>query len=58
VSNISFAGQVERISTSRGLAIYPDDEQTYKALMSHADVSMYEHKKYARRELAWANLSY
>jgi diguanylate cyclase (GGDEF)-like protein len=50
--DISFAGQVEKISISRGLAIYPDDEQTYKALMSHADASMYEHKKYARRELA------
>jgi diguanylate cyclase (GGDEF)-like protein len=52
VRNISFAGQVERISISRGLAIYPDDEQTYKVLMSHNDASMYEHKKYARRELA------
>ncbi|MFQ3324438.1 MAG: diguanylate cyclase (GGDEF)-like protein [Pseudomonadales bacterium] len=49
---IGFAGQVEKISISRGLAIYPDDEQTYKALMSHADASMYEQKKYTRRELA------
>lgn len=52
VREISFAGQVEKISISRGLAIYPDDEQTYKALMSHADASMYEQKKYTRRELA------
>jgi diguanylate cyclase (GGDEF)-like protein len=52
VREISFAGQVEKVSISRGLALYPDDEHTYQALMSHADASMYEQKRYVQRESA------
>lgn len=49
IREISFSGQVEKITISRGLALYPDDERTYKALMSHADASMYEQKQHAQR---------
>ena len=52
VREISFAGEIEKVSISRGLALYPDDEHTYKALMNHADASMYEQKQYAQRESA------
>ena len=52
VRKISFAGQVEKVSISRGLALYPDDEHTYQALMNHADASMYEQKQYTQRESA------
>jgi diguanylate cyclase (GGDEF)-like protein len=50
IREISFSGQVEKMTISRGLALYPDDERTYKALMSHADASMYEQKQYAQRD--------
>ena len=52
IREISFAGQVEKVSISRGLALYPDDEHTYQALMNHADASMYEQKQYVQRESA------
>ncbi|MFB1035821.1 MAG: hypothetical protein QMC38_10790 [Sinobacterium sp.] len=47
---IALLGEIEKVSISRGLALYPDDEHTYKALLNYADASMYEQKQYAQRE--------
>ncbi len=43
-----FDGQRVRVSTSLGIAIYPDDGEDVDTLMKHADIAMYRAKEQGR----------
>ncbi|QFU03856.1 Phytochrome-like protein cph2 [Pseudoalteromonas sp. THAF3] len=46
--SFSLAGQAITITTSIGIAIYPDDGESMETLLKHADVAMYRSKDLGR----------
>ncbi|MCV6615018.1 MAG: EAL domain-containing protein, partial [Cellvibrionaceae bacterium] len=49
------AGQKLSISSSIGIAVYPDDGETAESILSHSDTAMYAAKKAGRNRVSFFN---